>query len=165
MVTVLRVGPDKSEQVWSTIFLQPWVPRSSNLAHPQICVEFANRTSLETLWRGGIRASSCFSWRNAWTGVKCNFSLPHHHASEKSLESSRLGKFECEILTRIGPNTKKLWLSIVPAQRPSQQTGLGPPQKGVNYNFLGQNSTTRTALESFPSRTLKYGVSAGLPKR
>ena len=31
--------------------------------------------------------------------------------------------------------------------------------------FLGRNSTSRTALESFPSRTLKYGVSAGLAKR
>ena len=37
--------------------------------------------------------------------------------------------------TRIGPKTKKLWLSIVPVQRPSQHMGLGPPQKGVNCNF------------------------------
>ena len=35
----------------------------------------------------------------------------------------------------IGPKTKKLWLSIVLARRPSEHTGLGPPQKGVNCNF------------------------------
>ena len=37
--------------------------------------------------------------------------------------------------TRIQRKTKKLWLSIIPAQRPSEQTSLVPPQKGVNYNF------------------------------
>ena len=37
--------------------------------------------------------------------------------------------------TRIGPKTKKLWLSIIPAQRPSEKPGLGPPPKGVNYHF------------------------------
>ena len=31
--------------------------------------------------------------------------------------------------------SKKLWLAIVPARRPSEQRGMGPPQKGVNYNF------------------------------
>ena len=30
--------------------------------------------------------------------------------------------------------------------------------------FLGRNSRSRTALESFPSRTLEYGDSEGLPK-
>ena len=37
--------------------------------------------------------------------------------------------------TRIGPKTNKLWLSIIPAQTPSEQPGLGPPPKGVNCNF------------------------------
>ena len=36
--------------------------------------------------------------------------------------------------TRIGQKTKKLWLSIVSVQRPPEQPGLGPPQKGVNCN-------------------------------
>ena len=36
---------------------------------------------------------------------------------------------------RTGPKTKKLWLSILPARRPSEQPGLEPPKKGVNYNF------------------------------
>ena len=39
----------ESEQLWSTIFPQPWVPRSSNLAHPKTCVQFPNRTALETI--------------------------------------------------------------------------------------------------------------------
>ena len=67
--------------------------------------------------------------------------------------------------TRIGPKTKKLWLSIAQVQWLSEQPGLGPPQKGVNCNFFRRNSTSRTALESYPSRTLKYAVSAGLAKR
>ena len=37
----------------------------------------------------------------------------------------------------IGPKTKKLWLSITPVQKLSEQPGLGPPQKGVNCNFSG----------------------------
>ena len=37
--------------------------------------------------------------------------------------------------TRIGPRTKKLWLSITVAQTLPEQPGLGPPQKGVNCNF------------------------------
>ena len=37
--------------------------------------------------------------------------------------------------TRIGPKTKKLWLSINPARRLFEQPGLGTPQKGVNCNF------------------------------
>ena len=46
----------------------------------------------------------------------------------------------------IGPKTKKLWLSIVPVQRPSEQPGLGPPQKGVKCNF------------SWPDFDKQYGV-------
>ena len=37
--------------------------------------------------------------------------------------------------TRIGPKTKKLWLSINPARRLFEQPGLGTPQKGVKCNF------------------------------
>ena len=59
-----------------------------------------------------------------------------------------------------------LWLSRVPARRLCEYTGLGPPCKKVwTPTFLGRNSTSSTALGSFPSRTLKYAVSAGLPKR
>ena len=65
----------------------------------------------------------------------------------------------------IGPKAKKLWLSIIPARRPSEQPGMGPAQKGVNCNFFIQNSTSHTALESSRFRTLKYAFSAGLAKR
>ena len=46
----------------------------------------------------------------------------------------------------IGPKTKKLRLSIVPARRPSELPGLGPLQKGVNCNF------------SWPEFDKPYGV-------
>ena len=36
---------------------------------------------------------------------------------------------------QVRPKTKKLWLSIIPAQRLSEQPGLEPTQKGVNCNF------------------------------
>ena len=150
MVTVLCVGLaslGKSEQVWSTNFPQPWVPRSSNLAHPQTCVQFPNRTSLETttLRSRGIRSSSCFSWRKLWTGVKCNFSSPHHHVRKivGKLSNRRVGMWN---VTRRGPKTKKLWLSIFPVQRQSEHPSLGPRQKGVNCNF------------SWPEFNKPYGV-------
>ena len=43
--------------------------------------------------------------------------------------------------------------------------GLGTTPKRCELQLFlaGRNSTSRTALESFPSRTLKYEVSAGLP--
>ena len=37
--------------------------------------------------------------------------------------------------TRVRPQTKKLWLSIILARTLSEQPGLGPPQKGVNCHF------------------------------
>ena len=37
--------------------------------------------------------------------------------------------------TRIGPKTKKLWLSINPARRLFEQPGLGQPKKDGNYHF------------------------------
>ena len=80
------------------------------------------------------RASWCFSWCKVWNGVKCNFSSAHHHVRNvvRKLSMSRVRM--CNF-TMIGPKTKKLWLSIVPVQRPSEQPDLGPPQKGVNCNF------------------------------
>ena len=139
MVTVLRVGPGKSGQVRTGVkyyFSSTVSPTLFKFSPPpkEICVQFPNRTSLETLRSGGIRASSRFSWRKVWTGVKCNFSSPHHHVrrivGKLSIRRVRMWNF-----TRIGRKTKKLWLSIVPVQRPSEQPGLGPPQKGVNCNF------------------------------
>ena len=98
-----------------------------------------------TLRSGGIRASSPFSWRKVWNGVKCIFSSPHQQGrkivGKPSIRRVRMWNF-----TRIGPKTKKLWLLIVPVQRPSEQLGLGPPQKGVNCNF------------SWPQFDKPYGV-------
>ena len=69
-----------------------------------------------------------------WNGVKCNFSSPHHHV-RKIVRKLSIRRFLIWNFTRIGPKTKKLWLSIVPARRRYEQPGLGPPQKGVNCNF------------------------------
>ena len=140
MVTVLCVGLDKCGQVRTGVkyyFPQPWVPRSSNLADlPNLrAISYPYLTwNPRTLRSGGIRASSRFSWRKVWNGVKCNFSSLHHHVrkivGKLSIRRVQIGNF-----TRIGPKTKKLWLSIFPARRPSEHTCLGLPQKGVNCNF------------------------------
>ena len=69
----------------------------------------------------------------------CNFCSAYHHVrkivGKLSIRRVRMWNF-----TRIGPKTKKLWLLIVPVQRPSEQPGLGPLQKGVNYNFSSPES-------------------------
>ena len=92
------------------------------------------RSKSTTLLSGGNSTSSRFHWRKVWTGVKCNFSWEHFQKRYiiRKLSLSRVWMWN---FTRIGPKTKKLWLSIVPAQKPSEHTGLGPPQKGVNCNF------------------------------
>ena len=78
-------------------------------------------------------------------GVNCNFSWSEfdkpYYVRKLSISDALI-----RIYTRIGPKTKKLWLSIVPVQRPSEHTGLGPPQKGVNCNF------------SWPEFEKPYGV-------
>ena len=87
-----------------------------------------------TLRSGGNSASSRFSWRKVWNSVKCNFSSAHHQDRnivwKLSIRQVRMWNF-----TRIGPKTKKLWLSINPARRPLEKPGLETPQKGVNCNF------------------------------
>ena len=52
-----------------------------------------------------------------------------------SMEGCQLADLKYAIFSSTGRKTKKLWLSIVPARRPSEHTGLGPHQKGVNCNF------------------------------
>ena len=107
---LVRTSLDKSEQLWSTIFPQSSVPRSLNLAHPQTCVQFPNRTSLETLRPSEvveIRASSRFSWRKVWTGVKYNFSSPHQHV-RKIVRKLLIRRVRMWNFTRIGPKTKKV---------------------------------------------------------
>ena len=151
MVTVLCVGPDKFGQVRTgvkyyfsstvspTLFKFGPAPNLRAVSSPYLARNPA------TLRSGGISASSRFSWRKVWTGVKCNFSSPHHHVQyivrTLSIRRVRMWNF-----TRIGPKTKKLWLSIVPARRPSEHTRLGRHQKGVNCNF------------SWPEFDKPYGV-------
>ena len=84
--------------------------------------------------RGGNSPSSCFNWRKVWTGVKCNFSSAHFQKRYVvwKLSFSQVWMWN---FTRIGPQTKKLWLSIIPALKRSHQPRLGQPQKDVNRNF------------------------------
>ena len=102
-------GSDRFGQVrtlWNTIFCQPWGARSPNLAHPQTCVQFPNRTSLETLRPSKVVDSGLC---HASVGIRCEL----------------------------------VWSATSPCR----------------------NSTSRTTLENYPSRTLKYAVSAGLPEK
>ena len=151
MVTVLCVGPDKSGQVRTGVkyyFSSTVSPTLFKFGPPPnlraVSYPYLTRNST-TIRSGGIRASSCFSWRKVWTGVKCDFSSPHHHV-RNIIRKLLIRRVRMCNFTRIGPKTKKLWLSIVPVQRPSEHTGLGPLQKGVNCNF------------SWPEFDKPYGV-------
>ena len=136
VVTVLWTGPDKSEQVWSAIFPQPWVACCSNLAHPQTYVQFSNRTSLETLQPSKVVETT---FRHTSIGVMCEMVwsatfLAHlqepYVVAKLSISQVRMWNF-----TRIGRKTKKLWLLIIPARRWSHKPLPGQPKKGVNRNF------------------------------
>ena len=163
----VRTGSDKLEQVWSTIFPLVWVAHSPNLAHPPnlraVFQPYLARNST-TLWNGGNSLSTRFNWLKVWTGVKCNFSLPHLHllyVMEKlSISQVRMWNF-----TRIRCKIKKLRLSVNPSWRLSEQHGLGQPPKGANYHFPCRTWTSCAWLESSWSRKLKYAVSAWLAKR
>ena len=151
MVTVLWIGRDKSGQIRTGVkyyFSSTVSPTLFKFGPPhKSACSFLTvpRSKLCHPRSGGISASSRFSWRKVWTGVKCNVSSPHHHVRKidrkLSIRRVRMWNF-----TRIGPKTKKLWLSIVLGQRPAEQPGLGPPQKGVNCNF------------SWPELDKPYGV-------
>ena len=110
---------------------------------------------------GGNIPSSHFSWCKVLTGVKCNFSLAHHHNQYVvgKLSISRVWMWN---FTRTGHKTKKLQLSINPARR--QWPGT-THKKVWTTTFLRRDSTCNTSLESSRSRKLRYAVSAGLAKR
>ena len=139
MVTVLYVGPDKSGQVRTGVkyyFSSTVSPTPFKFSPPRkpAC---SFLTSLETLRPSEVVESLI---RHASVGVKCELVgcatfLRRTTMSKISFESSRLGEFECEISPGQDLRQKKLWHSIVPARRPSEHTGLGPSQKGVNCNF------------------------------
>ena len=83
---------DKSERVWSAIFPQPWVARCPNLAHPQTCVQFSNRTSLEILQPSQVVETALC---HASIGVRCELVwsatfLRHTSKTNTSLESCPL---------------------------------------------------------------------------
>ena len=63
-------------------------------------------------------------------GVNYHFSSPQfdkpYVVGKLSISRFRMCNF-----TRIGRQTKKLWLSIIPARTLSDQPGLGPPSKKV----------------------------------
>ena len=69
-----------------------------------------------------------------WNGVKCNFSSAHHQ-DQKIVGNLSIRRVRIRNFTRLGPKTKKLWLSINPARRLFEQPSLGTPPKGVNCNF------------------------------
>ena len=90
---------DNSEHLWSAIFPQPWVARCPDLAHPQTCVQFSNRASLETLRPSEVVETAL---RHTSIGVRCELVwsatfLGSTSKSDTLLESSRLAEFECEI--------------------------------------------------------------------
>ena len=143
MVTVLRTGSDKFWQVWTS---QKRVKRyfSSTVSctlskfgppsKPAYSFLTAPRSKLYNPPKWWNSASSRLNWRNVWTGVKCNFSWEHFRKQYiiRKLSYSRDWIWN---FTRIGPKTKKLWLSIIPALRRSYQPCLGQTQEGVNCNF------------------------------
>ena len=129
-------GLDKSDQVWTTIFPQSWVARCPNLAHHQTCMQFSNHTSLETVRPFKVVKTA---FRHASIGVRCELvwsatflrrTTTTDVDRKLSIRQVRMWNF-----IRIGRQTKKLWLSKIPALRRSEQPGLGPPQRGVNCNF------------------------------
>ena len=103
--------------------------------------------------------------------------LCHNSLGCTSMESCQLADLKYAIFSITGCKNKKLprsklflsmvfklklWLSIVPARRPSEHTSLGPPQKGVNCNC--NNSTNRTALERFHLGRLNMEFQKDCPK-
>ena len=66
-------------------------------------------------------------------GVEISTSIQLHNTC--TIGKRSIKRVEIRNFTRIGPKTKKLWLSMVPARRPSEHTSLGPQQKGLNCNF------------------------------
>ena len=103
---------------------------------------------------GGNSPSSRFNWRKVSTGVKCHFFSAHHHNQYVvgKLSISRVWMWN---FTRIRRNTKKLRLSINPAQR--QWPGT-THKKVWTTTFLRRNSTSHKSLESSWSRKLRYAV-------
>ena len=135
MVTVLWTGSDRLGQVWASqnrcevlFFLnhqshavQIWpTPKPACSFLTVLCMKLYDTPKW---WK------QCFvTLQLVWTGVKWNFSSAHHDKQniigKLSIRRVRIWNF-----TRIGPKTKQLGLSIIPAQTLSEQQGLGPTPK------------------------------------
>ena len=96
---------------------------------PELKYAFFRRTGCKTK---KLPRSKLFLW-TVLREIDIFNSIKRHNSytiGKLSIRRVRMWNF-----TRIGPKTKKLWLSINPARRLFEHTGLGTPQKGVNCNF------------------------------
>ena len=173
MVTVLRTGSDKLGQVWTSqnrcealFFLNHESHAVQIWPTLQTCVQFSNRTSLETLRPSEVVETAlrhASNWRKVWTGVKCNFSWVHFQnwyiITKLSLSRVRRWNF-----TRKGLKTKKLWLLIIPALRRSYQPRLGKAKTVWTTTFLGRTWTSHTLFKSSQSRSLSMQFRHDWPK-
>ena len=144
----VQTSLDKSEHVWSAIFLNHEKHAVQIWSSPQTCMQFSKRPSLETLWHSEVEETAL---HHASIGVRCELvwsatflgSTSKNDIIIRKLLLSQVGMWN---FTRIGPKTKKFWLLIVPALMRSYQPHLGQPQKGVNRNF----SWPHFSLTSYP---------------
>ena len=155
---------DRFGQVWLCCFdISARIATKLHTRTKKICLGrfLSPFRSARLIRSGGNSLSSRFSWHKVWTGVKCNFSLAHHH-NQYVVGTLSISRIRMWHFTWIGHKTKKLRLFINPARR--QWPGT-THKKVWTTTFLRQNSTSGTSLESFRSRKLKYAISAGLVKR
>ena len=98
-----------------------------------------------TLRSGGNSALSRFSWRKVSTGVKCNFSSPHHHirkiVGKLSIRQVRMWDF-----TRIGPKTKKVVAFDISGTKAVWAAQLGTTPH-LKMQYYPQNSQRQMVRE------------------
>ena len=93
------------------------------------------------------------------------FLFQYSSMTRAPLESCRLGEFECEISPGKDLTQKSYGFRYFRYKGRLSSPAWDHPKKVRVANFLRRNSTSHMALESYPSRTFKYAVSAGLAKR
>ena len=139
MVTVLWTGSDRFGQVRTGVKRYFSSTMSCTLSKfgpsPNLCA-VSNRTSLETLWPSEVVETAL---RHPSFGLRCELvwsaTFLRHFQKRYVIGKLLFSRVRMWNFTRIGPKTKMLWLSIIPALRRSRQPRLGQPQKGVNRNF------------------------------
>ena len=94
------------------------------------------------------------------TGVKCNFSLPHHHfrkiVGKLSIRRGRMWNF-----TRIGPNTKSYGFRWFRRKGRLSIPAWYHPKKVWTATFLGRTSKSNTSLESSRIAKIECKISPG----